>query len=230
MKKHFIMLFTILSIGGVLLTGCGSEKTSDLPEQTPAIETPALEQSTSKPPTEEVPNTAQPEASTKPQTSKPNTSKPEASKPITKPEKTQPIPTPEATPETPLPEVSSLSASEIYDKVLSDLEIPRQNTLDDTMLKDWYGIDASILKSYKVTMPLMSSQINEYAVFEVKDSKDVQTVLDGIEKRTEGMFLYPSLQEAFDARQTVTKGNYILFVIDGEAVDTIVKNFNALIK
>ncbi len=292
MKKQFVILLTSLTLGSLLLTGCGSKATTTLPEQTPTVEishsteilppsdTPAssddllstetsvetgalLEEETgekvetipstpdsqaevaTKPETVTKPQAStQPEASTKPQAStKPEAStKPQAStqpetstKPqaSTKPETAAPS-TPQASKPTPTPEVKpeapTLSAADIYSKMLEGVEIPAQNPLDDTLLKDWYGIDASILKSYKVTMPLMSMHINEYAVFEVKESKDVQTVLNGIQNRTDNMFLYPSLQEAFDARQIVTKGNYILFVIDGQSVDTIVKQFNALMK
>ena len=104
--------------------------------------------------------------------------------------------------------------------------------MDSAMLGDIYGLDTSILKSFKVVAPMMSAHITEIAVFEVNNASDIQTVKNAIEYRTGGIdprHLYPSLQEAFDNRQTVVKDNYVFFAMDA-SVDTLVANFNNAVK
>ncbi len=174
---------------------------------------------TSKPQT-----SAKPESTTKPQT----TPKPEAStKPVATP-KPEATPTPEPSSS---PESTGLSASEIYNKIVEGLDFSSQMDVDDTLLQDLYGIDASLLDSYCVKMPMLSFSISEVGVFKVKDIKDVPTIVAGINKRAEsvGQMLYPSLVETFEGRKIITRGNYILFAMD-EAAGTIAGNFNRLIK
>lgn len=168
--------------------------------------------------------TTKPEASTKPEA----TTKPEAS---AKPESTT---KPEASskPEvSPTPETTSLSSSEVFSQITSGLELPTQTELDGDLLMNLYGIDESLLESYCVKMPMMSFQITEIGVFKVKDANNVNSIVAGINKRADsvGSMLYPSLQETFDSRVVVTKGNYILFAMD-ENASTIAANFNNLIK
>lgn len=202
------------------------EKVESKPEQVSKPNT-----STSKPNSSST-STNKPSATTKPQggtTTKPEaSSKPEAS---TKPE----APTkPEASakPEVPqTPETTSLSSSEVFSQITSGLELPNQMELDADLLMNLYGIDASLLESYCVKMPMMSFQITEIGVFKVKDANNVDSIVAGINKRAGdvGSVLYPSLQETFDSRVVVTKGNYILFAMD-ENASTIAANFNNLIK
>lgn len=187
-------------------------------------------QATSKPSTTTKPstntsNTSKPSTTTKPQaTTKPeSTSKPEAT---TKPEAT---PTPEAPVQ---PETASLTASQVFDKVITGVELPATMEMDSTMISDMYGIDTSILKSYKVVAPMMSAHITEIAVFEVKDASDIEVVKAGINNRAGAIdprYLYPSLQEAYERRQTVVNGNYIFFAMD-DNIDTFVANFNNALK
>ena len=208
------------------------EKVESKPEQVSKPNT-----STSKPNSPST-STNKPSATTKPQGETPTkpqaTTKPEASsKPeaSTKPE----APTkPEASakPEVPqTPEATSLSSSEVFSQITSGLELPNQMELDADLLMNLYGIDASLLESYCVKMPMMSFQITEIGVFKVKDANNVDSIVAGINKRAGdvGSVLYPSLQETFDSRVVVTKGNYILFAMD-ENASTIAANFNNLIK
>lgn len=208
------------------------EKVESKPEQVSKPNT-----STSKPNSSST-STNKPSTTTKPQggttTKPPTTTKPEASsKPeaSTKPE----APTkPEASakPEVPqTPETTSLSSSEVFSQITSGLELPTQMELDADLLMNLYGIDASLLESYCVKMPMMSFQITEIGVFKVKDANNVDSIVAGINKRAGdvGSVLYPSLQETFDSRVVVTKGNYILFAMD-ENASTIAANFNNLIK
>ncbi len=104
--------------------------------------------------------------------------------------------------------------------------------MDATIIGDMYGIDTSILKSFKVVAPLISAHITEIGVFEVKDASGIDAVKAGIKKRTDAMdprYMYPELQEYFENRKVVVNGNYVLFAMDG-SVDTLVANFNAATK
>ena len=198
---------------------------STKPESTTKPEASTKPESTTKPEASTKPeSTTKPEASTKPE----STTKPEAS---TKPESTT---KPEAStkPEVPkAPETTSLSSSEVFSQITSGLELPNQMEADADLLMNLYGIDASLLESYCVKMPMMSFQITEIGVFKVKDTNNVDSIVAGINKRADsvGSMLYPSLQEIFDSRVVVTKGNYILFAMD-ENASTIAANFNHLIK
>ncbi len=181
--------------------------------------------STSSKPSSKPTASAKPEATTKPGAStKPEvTTKPETS---AKPEATT---KPEASAK---PETTSLSASEVFDKTIAGIELPMTMEMDSTMIADMYGIDTSILKSFKVVAPVMSAHITEIGIFEVKDAAGIDAVKAGITQRTGGInpqFLYPSLQEAFANRQTVVKGNYVFFAMD-QNIDTLVANFNNAVK
>ena len=191
-------------------------------------ETSAKPESTSKPVASAKPeSTSKPAASAKPQApSKPETSaKPQApSKPETsaKPESTKP--------EAPSKPQASLSSTEVFNQITKGLSLPNQMALDDSMLKDFYNLDTSLLENYHVQMAMMSSQITEIGVFKVKDANNVSAVVDAINQRAndKGISLYPSLEETYESRQVITKGNYILFVVSDD-VNTIVSRFNSLV-
>ena len=170
---------------------------------------------------------------------KPETTKPEANKPAAKPEQkpevkpeAKPEVKPEQKPETEKPvETPSMSASELYSKVVtSDMELPSLLEMDSSFFADTYGIDTSILKSYKVQMPMMMVHASEIAVFELKDAGDASKVITGINKRIEGLkaqwgSYLPDQLELVNNYKTATKGNYVIFVVS-EYADTIISNFN----
>lgn len=166
---------------------------------------------------------------------KPETTKPEANKPVAKPEQkpeVKPEVKPEQKPETEKPvETPSMSASELYSKVVtSDMELPSLLEMDSSFFADTYGIDTSILKSYKVQMPMMMVHASEIAVFELKDAGDASKVITGINKRIEGLkaqwgSYLPDQLELVNNYKTATKGNYVIFVVS-EYADTIISNFN----
>lgn len=162
---------------------------------------------------------------------KPETTKPEANKPVAKPE-VKPEVKPEQKPETEKPvETPLMSASELYSKVVtSDMELPSLLEMDSSFFADTYGIDTSILKSYKVQMPMMMVHASEIAVFELKDAGDASKVITGINKRIEGLkaqwgSYLPDQLELVNNYKTATKGNYVIFVVS-EYADTIISNFN----
>ena len=216
-----------------------SAEPSTSPEATVTPEESVAPEESAKPEETVIPEeSSKPEESAKPEattTPKPTT-KPEATptpKPTTKPTATPtPAPTakPTATPApipTPTPETTNLSATEIFNKTIAGVELPSTMELDATLLTDMYGIDTSLLKSYKAVAPIMSAHITEIAIFEVKDTANIDTIKAGIEKRTGGMnpqIMYPSRVESFENRQTVVSGNYVFFRMDSQ-IDLLVANF-----
>ena len=193
---------------------------------------------------EKKPETTKPvEKPTEKPAQKPETTKPEANKPAAKPEQkpevkpeAKPEVKPEQKPETEKPvekpvETPSMSASELYSKVVtSDMELPSLLEMDSSFFADTYGIDTSILKSYKVQMPMMMVHASEIAVFELKDAGDASKVITGINKRIEGLkaqwgSYLPDQLELVNNYKTATKGNYVIFVVS-EYADTIISNFN----
>ena len=79
-------------------------------------------------------------------------------------------------------------------------------------------------------MPLMSAHANEILVLKAADEKSVVEIEAALEQwvlTAEANMLYPEQKQLIMEHQLVTKGKYILLVIDAHAKD-IVKNFEAL--
>lgn len=97
--------------------------------------------------------------------------------------------------------------------------------LDDTMLKDIYGIDANDLESYFVAMPLMNVQANEVAMFEVKEGK-MAVVKEAVENRLTALeeqwqhYLADQMELVQNAK-TWENGNYYFMVISSSADETM---------
>lgn len=203
---------------------------SSTPEAEPSPQTTTKPEVTTKPTSTPKPETAAKPTPTPEPTAKPTpTPKPEV---VVKPTPTsKPEPTLKPTP-TPSPEVTSLTATEVFNQMIVGVELPSTMDLDATLLQDMYGIDTSLLKSYKAVAPIMSAHITEIAIFEVNDAKDIDRIKAGIEKRTSGMnpqFMYPSLVPIYENRQIVVSGNYIFFGMDA-SIDTLVANFRSIVK
>lgn len=170
-------------------------------------------------------------------------SKPEE-KPVTKPEsvpevkpEVKPEEKPEVKPEEKpdvQPEVTTLTAREVLGKITADLEMPAHMDMDEFTFADTYGIDPSILESYQVKMPMLVVHASEIAVFQLKDAKDTQQVIDGINRRQQSVrsiweTYLPEQFELVNNYKVVQKGNYILFAIEAMA-ETIVNNFNSTVQ
>ncbi len=138
----------------------------------------------------------------------------------------------DSTIEEPVGEVDPTVSSDLVFAITDGIEMPAQMPMDRELFADTYGIDETLLESYVVNMPMMNVKANECAVFELKDEKDVQVVLDGIAKRQEALeaqwkSYLPDQLELVQNYKTAVKGNKVLFVID-ENAEKIVENFNKL--
>ena len=212
-------------------TEAAESSTAEENESTQSSEQKPAEDSQSKP------SASNPSVS-KPSVSTPSTSKPgDASTPSTsKPTETNPAEpsTKPSEPSVEKPATTELSASEVFDKILSGIETPKLLDMDADMFKDKYGLDASLLDSYVVKKPMMSAVASlEYAVFKVKNANDVSKIVDALNKRGEVIeeqeAWYPAEKDYAANRKIVSKGNYAILMITDNA-EAIVKNFNNLIK
>ncbi len=204
-------------------------ETVQTPEQKPAED--SQSESSASNSTVSKPSASKPSVSTpsvsNPSVSKPSTSTPSTSKP------TEPSIKP-SEPSAEKPAATALSASEVFDKILSGIETPKLLDMDADMFKDKYGLDASLLDSYVVKKPMMSTVASlEYAVFKVKNVNDVSKIVDVLNKRGEVIeeqeAWYPAEKDYAANRKIVSKGNYAILMIT-DNVEAIVKNFDNLIK
>lgn len=130
--------------------------------------------------------------------------------------------------------VKAPTAKEVYTKMTKGIEGPPLMAMDATFFKDAYGIDKKYLESYVVMTPLMNVHATEYAVFKVKNTKDIAKVKAGIKKRlkfVDGVWkqYLPNQYDLVKANKVIVQGKYVLFVISADQAK-IVKNFKAIAK
>lgn len=118
----------------------------------------------------------------------------------------------------------------LVETITEGVELPNQIAMLPEMFADTYGIDTNLLKDYYVSISMMNVQATEIAIFELKDEKDADIVMEGIEKRQKGLeeqwsSYLPEQYELVKNYKVEQKGNKILFVISEQA-DKIVDNFN----
>ena len=129
-------------------------------------------------------------------------------------------------------EVDPTVAQETFYVVTNGIEMPSGTAMDATMFADTYGIDPNVLSSYYVQIPMMNVHATEVAVFELKDAKDADQVMAGIEKRQKALVeqwknYLPEQLKLVENYKVAQKGNKIIFVISPDA-DKIIKQFEAM--
>ena len=124
----------------------------------------------------------------------------------------------------------AFTCQEIYERITADIEMPKLVEVDPELFFDRYGISLDTLDHYFAVMPLMSAHANEILVLKAANEKsvvEIETALEQWVLTAEANMLYPEQKQLIMEHQLVTKGKYILLVIDAHAKD-IVKNFEAL--
>lgn len=127
---------------------------------------------------------------------------------------------------------TTLSASQVHKKITAGIQLPSLNSMNPDMFKDTYKINRAYLKSYQVKAPVMTAHSNEIAVVQVKHAKYMKNVLPHVEKRLKAIqnnAFYPEQVELAKKGKVVTKGNYILLVVDQNA-NKIINNFKKAIQ
>lgn len=141
-------------------------------------------------------------------------------------------PTPQPTPE-PTPEPSKVDLSAFYSSVTSKYQMPSLTLADTALMDNYYsGLSGVAAEQCKVYVNMMSMNMGEIALVQVKNSGDVAKVKSIFQARIDSMVnggaWYPEPTELWTNKsRVVSNGNYVMMVV-GENSDSIVKDFNAL--
>lgn len=134
--------------------------------------------------------------------------------------------------EDPGKEEVQVKTEDITKKVTEKLEYGSMIKLDEETLKQFYGLDASILEEYDANVPMMNVTTQEHSVFKVKDEKDMETVMAAIEKRAGDVQksfeqYLPDQYENAKNYYAESKGKYAIFIIheDSKEVKEIFQGF-----
>lgn len=145
-------------------------------------------------------------------------------------EKTDPVKPEE--PEKPAAKKVDLDA--FYTTVSSNYELGGfLQKADKDLLDAFYpGLSDVATEQNLVYATMMSMNMGEFALIQVKDSKDVDTVKGILQTRIDNMVnggaWYPEPTRIWtECSKIVTNGNYIMMVVN-EEYEAIVKDFNAL--
>lgn len=99
--------------------------------------------------------------------------------------------------------------------------LPSMMDVDDTVLKDMYGIDAADVQQYAIAFPMMDVHASEIIIIEAKDGKadTIQKALDARMKSVEDTWAnyLPDQYELVQNRETITKGNTFVIIIAEKA-------------
>ncbi len=153
----------------------------------------------------------------------------EAAKPDTKPEP-KPDTKPDVKPEASKVDLSSFAATTMANNQFGFLE-----QANDDLLNEYYtGLTAIPTEQRLVYICMMSNNPGEFALIQVKDSKDVASVKSILQARidymTSGGAYYPAATQMWTENSTVvSNGNYVMMVVH-ENKQAIVDSFNALLK
>lgn len=211
MKFNRIFALSLAAALALTLASCG--KKNDEPTPAPT-DSPAVSESV-KPSDTPVPS-AEP------------TVEPSA-EPSVEPEPSQPVQSmPIETPPAESAGATELSAEDVWNTVSAGRELPSFMDLDDGLLSDLYGIDATDLDNFVAKIPMMNVHATEFFIAKVKSGK-MDTVKAGIAKRQADLeeqwsSYLPEQLELVQNYKLAESGDYVLFAIYEDA-DDIVKAF-----
>ena len=107
------------------------------------------------------------------------------------------------------------------------------DSLDDQILADFYGIDPADLVEYVWKMPFMNTQATEFFIAQVQPDKmdTVKTALENRQAALEEQWsqYLPDQLELVKNYKLVTNGDYIMFAVT-EYADEVVTEFNTYTK
>ncbi len=156
----------------------------------------------------------------------------------------EPAPKPEPKPEPkpdPKPDASApaqVDLSDFYTTITGKYEFGFLELADSTILEQLYpGMSGISLEQNQIYYCMMSMNNGEFALVQVKDSKDADTVKAAFQARIDYMVgdgngpggaQYPMAMDQWENNsRIVSNGNYVMMVVH-ENCDDIVKEFNAL--
>lgn len=134
---------------------------------------------------------------------------------------------------TPDPEPSKVDLAAFYSSVSSKYSMPSLTLADSGLMNNYYaGLSSIATEQCKVYINMMSMNMGEMALVQVKNSSDVAKVKSIFQARIDSMVnggaWYPEPTRIWtEQSRVVSNGNYVMMVV-GEDCDSIVKDFNAL--
>lgn len=134
---------------------------------------------------------------------------------------------------TPDPQPSKVDLAAFYSSVSSKYSMPHLTLADSDLMNNYYaGLSSIATEQCKVYINMMSMNMGEMAVVQVKNSGDVAKVKSIFQARIDSMVnggaWYPEPTRIWsEESRVVSNGNYVMMVV-GEDCDSIVKDFNAL--
>lgn len=134
---------------------------------------------------------------------------------------------------TPDPEPSNVDLAAFYSSVASKYSMPNLSLADSALMDNYYtGLSSIATEQCKVYINMMSMNMGEMALVQVKNSSDVAKVKSIFQARIDSMInggaWYPEPTRIWtEQSRVVSNGNYVMMVV-GENCDSIVKDFNAL--
>ncbi|CAM4524405.1 cell wall-associated NlpC family hydrolase [Paenibacillus endophyticus] len=211
-----------------------------------ATEEPAADAATSEPAATEQPNTAdEPQVKPANPPGRPSGGKPAqpaapkekpaaTAKPTQKPTQ-KPAQKPSATPKPTVKPAEVVNVSDISDKIIADMEMPRMIPAEGELVKDMYGIDASALLSDGIFLQaMMNTKATELVIVKLKSDKNYDAVVEGLEVRaaqiqkTFETYLQDQYEDAKNYK-IVRKGDYVMLSISHDQ-DKVLEIFNGFFK
>lgn len=113
---------------------------------------------------------------------------------------------------------TAASASDITDKILSEIEFPSNVEIKEERRADYYEADADKIESYSAYICGSGAYPDELAVFCMKSSADTAAVKEMLEKRVEKQSAAfkdyaPDEMYKIDGNNVVVSGNYVALII-----------------
>lgn len=222
MKK--IRLSALALTGAMVLTlaACSSKE----PEATPTPEPTSTPEAVESVTPTETPETVTPDP--EPSESTNIVTPPAETDAVVKPLETQtPAPDPTEAP-------AGTSKVQAVWEAIATRELPFfDDSLDDQILADFYGIDPADLVEYVWKMPFMNTQATEFFIAQVQPDKmdTVKTALENRQAALEEQWsqYLPDQLELVKNYKLVTNGDYIMFAVT-EYADEVVTEFNTYTK
>lgn len=122
-------------------------------------------------------------------------------------------------------EAKEIDIPALWTSIEETVELPSMMELDDTTLKDVYGIDAADLESYVARIPFMNVHATEFFMAKVKEGQ-MDSVKEAIEKRQADLVAVwerylPDQYELVQNYKLETEGNYVLFCVCAQADEVV---------
>lgn len=222
MKKIRLSALALTGAMVLTMTACSSKE----PEATPTPEPTSTPEAVESVTPTETPETVTPDPD--PTESTDIVTPPAETDTAVKPLETQtPAPDPTEAP-------AGTSKVQAVWEAIATRELPFfDDSLDDQILADFYGIDPADLVEYVWKMPFMNTQATEFFIAQVQPDKmdTVKTALENRQAALEEQWsqYLPDQLELVKNYKLVTNGDYIMFAVT-EYADEVVTEFNTYTK